>query len=82
MHPVWGGLLFMGILYFIQDIISLPFSIYHTFVIEEKYGFNKMTPSLFIKDKLKGYLLLAILGTIILGEFFLSLSHWEVRHGL
>ncbi len=70
MHPVWGGLLFMGILYFIQDIISLPFSIYHTFVIEEKYGFNKMTPSLFIKDKLKGYLLLAILGTIILGVIF------------
>ncbi|NQU67171.1 MAG: M48 family metallopeptidase [Candidatus Marinimicrobia bacterium] len=67
MHPVWDGLLFMGILYFIQDIISLPFSIYHTFVIEEKYGFNKMTPSLFIKDKLKAYLLLAILGTIILG---------------
>ena len=38
---IFQGLLFIGIIYFIQDIISLPFSIYNTFIIEEKFGFNK-----------------------------------------
>ena len=67
-HPVFAGLLFMGILFLIQDIISLPFSIYRTFVIEGKFEFNKMTPSLFVKDKLKGYLLLIVLGSILFGS--------------
>ncbi|MFQ6609294.1 MAG: M48 family metallopeptidase [Fidelibacterota bacterium] len=67
-HPVFAGLLFTGILFLIQDIISLPFSIYHTFVIEEKFEFNKMTLSLFVKDKLKGYLLLIVLGSILFGS--------------
>ena len=60
------GLLFIGIIYFIQDIISLPFSIYSTFVIEEKFGFNKTTPNLFIIDKLKGYCIFIVLGSIII----------------
>jgi len=55
-------LIFFGILFLALDLINLPFSIYDTFVIEERYGFNKMTPKLFITDKLKGYLLSAILG--------------------
>ena len=70
-HPVWGGLLFIGILFFIQDIILIPFSIYHSFVIEEKFGFNKMTIPLFILDKLKGYLLAIIFGSLILGTILL-----------
>ena len=60
------GLLFIGIIYFIQDIISLPFSIYSTFVIEEKFGFNKTTHNLFIIDKLKGYCIFIVLGSIII----------------
>ena len=58
------GLLFIGIIYFIQDIISLPFSIYSTFVIEEKFGFNKTTHNLFIIDK--GYCIFIVLGSIII----------------
>jgi STE24 endopeptidase len=58
--------LFIAIIYFIQDIISIPFSIYNTFVIEEKFGFNKTTPNLFIIDKLKGYCILIVLGSIII----------------
>ena len=55
-------LIFFGILFLALDLINIPFSIYDTFVIEERHGFNKMTPKLFITDKLKGYLLSAILG--------------------
>ena len=60
------GLLFIGIIYFFQDIISLPFSIYHTFVIEERFGFNKTTLNLFIIDKIKGYAIFIVLGSIVI----------------
>jgi len=60
--PILMALLFFGMLGFASDIIGLPFSIYKTFVIEEKFGFNKTTPKTFILDKLKGYLLAAIIG--------------------
>ena len=60
------GLLFIGIIYFFQDIVSLPFSIYHTFVIEERFGFNKTTLNLFIIDKIKGYAIFIILGSIVI----------------
>ncbi len=55
-------LIFFAILYIAIDLISVPFSIYGTFVIEEKFGFNKTTPKTFITDKLKGYLLSIIIG--------------------
>lgn len=56
------GLLFFGILGFASDILSLPFSLYSTFVIEEKFGFNKTTVKTYVLDKLKGWLLAIILG--------------------
>ncbi len=65
-NPLLVSLLFFGILYIAGDILSTPFAIYDTFVIEEKYGFNKTTPKTFILDKLKGYLLSIILGGGIL----------------
>jgi STE24 endopeptidase len=56
------ALLFFGILMFVSDIINTPFTIYDTFVIEEKFGFNKTTPRTFILDKLKGWFLALIIG--------------------
>lgn len=56
------ALVFFGVLAIASDILTLPFQIYSTFVIEEKYGFNKTTVKTFIGDKLKGYLVGAILG--------------------
>jgi len=47
------GLIFFGILFFINDILTTPFSYYQTFVIEEKYGFNKSTKKTFFMDKQK-----------------------------
>lgn len=61
-NPIIITLIFLGILYVANDLISMPFEIYDTFVIEEKFGFNKTTPKIFILDKVKGYLLTIIIG--------------------
>ncbi len=60
------AIFFFGILAFASDLLSIPLDIYHTFVIEEKFGFNKTTPSTFVLDKLKGWLLMASIGGGIL----------------
>ncbi len=60
------ALLFFGIIIFASDILTTPFSLYKTFVIEEKFGFNKTTPKLFWLDKLKSLLLTSIIGGGIL----------------
>lgn len=60
------ALVFFGVLALVSDVITIPFQLYSTFVIEEKYGFNKTTVSTFIADKLKGYLLGAIIGAPLL----------------
>ncbi len=56
------SLLFFGVLGLVMDIISIPFQLYDTFVIEEKFGFNKTTLKTFVLDKLKGWLIGAVLG--------------------
>jgi STE24 endopeptidase len=60
------SLLFFGILGFAMDLISMPFQLYDTFVIEERFGFNKTTIKTFILDKLKGWLVSGLLGALIL----------------
>lgn len=61
-NPILMALLFFGILGFVADILGTPFSVYATFVIEERFGFNKTTVKTFILDKLKGLLLAALIG--------------------
>ena len=56
------GLLFFGLLTILTDILSLPVGLYSTFVIEEKFGFNKTTLSTYFMDKLKGYFLIILIG--------------------
>lgn len=56
------ALVFFGILMLASDLINTPFDLYDTFVIEEKFGFNKTTPKTYFLDKLKGWLLGALLG--------------------
>ena len=60
-----SGIFFL-VLFILSDFISIPFSCYNTFVIEEKYGFNKTTVKTFVLDKIKGYLLTIIVGGILL----------------
>ncbi len=57
-----AGLIFLSLLLLGQSLISLPFSIYDTFVIEQKFGFNRSTPATFILDRLKGLVLAAVIG--------------------
>lgn len=56
------ALVFFGIIMFASDLLGIPFSYYHTFIIEEKYGFNKTSLKTFILDKLKGWLMMIIIG--------------------
>ena len=63
---ITSGLLFFGILFLINDVLNIPFSVYSTFVIEEKYGFNKTSVNTFISDKFKGYGLTIVLGSAII----------------
>ena len=60
-----SGIFFL-VLFILSDLISIPFSCYSTFVIEEKYGFNKTTVKTFVLDKIKGYVLTLIVGGILL----------------
>jgi STE24 endopeptidase len=67
------ALAFFGVLMLASDVFTIPFQWYSTFVIEEKYGFNKTTYKTFILDKLKGYLLAAIVGGLLLSLLIYSI---------
>jgi STE24 endopeptidase len=58
--------MYMAALMLFKALLSLPFSIYHTFVIEDRFGFNQTTPATYILDLLKGLLLAILLGTPLL----------------
>lgn len=68
----WGfgelvtGLLYIAVLMVAKSVISLPFSIYSTFVIEERFGFNKTTPKTFVSDLVKGLGLGLLIGMPLL----------------
>lgn len=69
--PIATGVCFSGILVLLAYLLGLPFSLYSTFVIEERFGFNKTTPRIFIVDTLKAALL-----AIFLGGPLLALILW------
>ena len=56
------GVLFIISLMVIGSAIDLPFSVYRTFALEQKFGFNKMTMGTFIGDLFKGLLLMLVIG--------------------
>jgi len=60
--PIPSGLAYIGILGIAAGVLSLPIAIYSTFVIEERFGFNKTTPAIFVTDLLKGFMLAVLLG--------------------
>jgi STE24 endopeptidase len=67
-------LLFLGGVYVVLDLVSLPFAVYATFGVEERYGFNRTTPGLFVRDRLIGYALAAVLGGPLLALLFWSID--------
>ncbi len=70
-NPIIIALIFFGIIMLASDILTTPFAYYKTFVIEEKFDFNKSTKKLFWIDKVKGWLM-----SIIIGGLIFSLIIW------
>src|SRR4030042_5197308 len=67
--PILNGLFYIGILLAGYSLLMLPFSIYETFVIEERFGFNKTTPRTFVLDRIKNLGLTALVGGALLSGF-------------
>ena len=61
-----SGIVFIGLLYLASQIMALPFEWYSTFVIEERFGFNRTTLRTFFIDRVKGLGLAILLGTPLL----------------
>ena len=64
--PALSGLAFFGILSLLMNLLRIPFSLYETFVIEDRYGFNTMTIKTWAADLVKGLALFILLGGIFL----------------
>lgn len=76
-HEILRGLIFIGIITIAGIIIGIPFSIYSTFHIEEKYGFNKTTPKTFIMDIIKSLILTVVIGAPIMALVFWFFMKFE-----
>lgn len=77
--PILTGLGFFAAVGVVHGLLSLPVSVYDTFVLEERYGFNRTTPKLFVMDRLKGLALSVVIGAPVLGAllwFFQALGGW------
>jgi STE24 endopeptidase len=76
--PVVTGILYLGVLAAARELLELPFEAYATFVIEQRFGFNRATLKTFVLDRLKGWALAALL---MVGFLTIVLSLLE-RFGL
>lgn len=63
LSELWTGVAFIISFSIIGSLVSLPASLYNTFVVEQKWGFNKTTPKVFITDMIKGSIIGLIIGT-------------------
>ncbi len=81
LHLIWQALIFFGVLAAIGGIAGLPFDIYHTFVLEKKYGFSTITWRLWLTDLVKSVIISAVLMGVMLSAFmafilYLPKSWW------
>jgi len=74
---IGGGLIFFAILAIFSSLLDIPFDLYSTFVIEQRYGFNTRTIGLWFSDWAKGMLISAILGGIVLVVLLVLVSYFE-----
>lgn len=68
-NEVLMALIFFAILGLASDLLSTPFDIYDTFVVEARFGFNRTTPRTYLLDKLKGWMLALVIGGALLSVF-------------
>jgi STE24 endopeptidase len=78
-EPLPRGLLYVGALLAGNYLLTLPFTIYDTFVLEERFGFNKTTPKTFVIDQIKSFFLTAVIGLPLLAALLLILD-LEIDH--
>ncbi len=69
-HPYLQGILFIAAVSFGAWLLRLPFSLYSTFVIEQRFGFNRTTLPLYIMDAIKGFAISAVIGVPLLSALF------------
>jgi len=78
MHFIWQALIFFGILAIISGAAGLPFNLYHTFVLEKKYGFSTITWRLWFADLAKTIIISAILMGIVISAL-MTFIHYLPR---
>ena len=71
------SLLFFGSIYLINETLTTPFQLYRNFVIEEKFGFNKMNLKTFFLDKIKSYFLVIIIGGLLITILLISIIYFS-----
>ena len=81
LHLIWQALIFFGVLAAIGGIVGIPFELYHTFVLEKKYGFSTTTWRLWLTDLVKSLVITSILLGILISAFmafilYLPASWW------
>jgi STE24 endopeptidase len=74
--PVINGLLYIGTLALLNGLVMLPFNIYHTFVIEGRFGFNRTTPGTYVSDLFKGAVLAVLLGAPLIAGFIMLFEYF------
>lgn len=77
-NPIGGGMVFLALLSVLFNLPQIPFSLYETFVIEERHGFNTRTPRMWFSDLLKQTALSALLGGIVLCLLLILIN--SLRH--
>ncbi len=82
LSTLWTGIAVILSLMLISSLLEIPFSLYSTFVIEEKFGFNKMTLKIWLIDLLKSSLLMLVIGTPLIAAILWLMnqagSYWWV----
>ena len=73
--PIITGLIFFAVLSIFANLLRIPFTLYETFVIEERYGFNVMKFKMWISDLMKSLIIVAILGGLLLGLLLALILH-------
>ena len=71
LHPYFQGIVVIACVSLVFWVLALPFSLYSTFSIEARFGFNRTTPLLYLVDTLKGFAVSAVIGfPVLLGLFW------------
>ena len=75
MNVIIAGLIFFALIGLVELLMGLPFDYYHSFVLEETYGFNTKTLKIWLCDLAKSMVVLIILGTFLLSTLLLMVTY-------